>query len=812
MAVMPSYTAPDEVPSLTASIHQYLELVRARTWEDASLAERLTAVSIAVRRAIAQQMAATEARYAERGAKRLYYLSMEFLMGRSLANNLVNLEQRAAVEAEVRELGEELGRLEEAESDAALGNGGLGRLAACFLDSMATMGLPGFGYGINYEFGLFRQTFVDGFQREQPDHWFSTQSPWLVERMSDSVLVPVYGRVHETVDPNGNYNPMWLDWKLLVGVPWDMPIVGYGGDTVNVLRLFSARSSDDFDIDIFNAGDYVHAVQGKIASETVSKVLYPSDSVPAGRELRMVQEYFLVACALRDIVNRFKATNRDMAAFASGVAIQLNDTHPALMVAELMRLLVDEEGMPWERAWDVTVATLGYTNHTLLPEALEKWPVAMFQRILPRHLQIIFEINRRFLETLELRGIARDAALAPYSLIEEGPDKQVRMAHLAIVGSHSINGVAALHTQLLQQKVVPQFARLWPERFNNKTNGVTPRRWLMHCNPGLAALLTEVVGTGWAADLDRLRALEPLADSAETLDRLAAIKRTNKATLATIAQRESGLVIDPESMFDVQIKRIHEYKRQLLNALHIIYRYVALIEGAIEPTTPRTFIFAGKAAPGYVMAKRIIKLINSLADVVNADRRTRDWLRVVFLPDYRVSLAERIVPAADVSEQISTAGKEASGTGNMKLAMNGALTVGTLDGANIEIMEAVGADNVFIFGLTAEQVVDVLPHYAPREIAARDPRVGAVIDFLQSNGLAEGDLFQPIVDRLLGRHDEYVHLADLPLYIDTHERVDAQYRDVHGWQRKALLNIARMGPFSSDRTIREYAREIWGVE
>jgi glycogen phosphorylase len=809
LTLQPASPITDRIES---SIHQYLELVKTRPWAAADRAERLEALAVSMRREIVERMKATEERYDAAEAKRLYYISMEFLMGRSLANNLDNLGARSEIGSMLSTLGEDLARLESAEPDAALGNGGLGRLAACFLDSLATLGMPGFGYGINYEFGLFRQSIVNGHQREQPDHWYVEHSPWLIERPDETVLIPLYGRIEDGKGADGEYDPRWLDWKLLIGVPSDMPIIGYGGGTINTLRLFAARSSDQFDMEIFNAGDYLRAVEQKIASETVSRVLYPSDSMAAGRELRLVQEYFLVACAMRDVVRRYQRRSSDMTSFASKVAMQLNDTHPAMMVAELMRLLIDEERIPWERAWEITVATLGYTNHTLLPEALEKWPVDLIGEVLPRHLQIIYEINRRFLEFVELSGKAAGDALAPFSIIEEGETKQVRMANLAIVGSHSTNGVAALHTQLLEERVVPHFARLWPERFNSKTNGVTPRRWLLHCNPQLAELLNETVGEEWPADLEKLRGLERFEDDSSILRRLAAIKHSNKQQLAEIARITTGFVVDPDSLFDVQIKRIHEYKRQLLNVLHIIHRYVAIVQGGETPLVPRTFVFAGKAAPGYVMAKRIIKLINSVGELVNRDRRSRDWLKVVFLPNYRVTLAERIVPAADLSEQISTAGKEASGTGNMKLAMNGALTVGTLDGANVEIMEEVGRENIFIFGLTAGEVAERVRDYRPWEIAQQDDRVGAVIRFLESDILGEGDLFRPIIDKLLSSADEYVHLADLPAYIDVQAVIDSEYLESRKWQRKALLNIARMGKFSSDRTISEYARDIWGIE
>jgi starch phosphorylase len=797
---------------LARSIEAYLALIRGKSWERATRSERLDALSLAIRKIAVGTLEETEARYVAASAKRLYYLSMEFLMGRSLGNNIGNLGLTSETSSLLATLHEDLASLEDAEQDAALGNGGLGRLAACFLDSLATLGMPGFGYGINYEFGLFKQTIDDGFQHEKPDQWNASNSPWLIDRPEEALVIPVYGKIEHALDRRGEYNPMWLGWKIIVGVPHDMPVIGYGGRTVNVLRLFSARSSDEFDMEIFNSGDYLRAVEQKIGSETVSKVLYPSDAVASGRELRLIQEYFLVACAVRDMLRRFQQQQNDIDSLDKYVALQLNDTHPALTVAELMRTLVDENDIPWERAWEITVATLGYTNHTLLPEALEKWPVELMELVLPRHMQIIFEINRRFMERLKMRGIEK-AALSDYSIIEETPTRQVRMANLAIAGSHSVNGVAALHTELLKQNVVPHFASLWPERFTNKTNGVTPRRWLLHANPRLASLLTEAIGDGWVTDLDELRKLEPLADSASFLERLGAIKLANKVRLAAITKETTGITIDPQSFFDVQIKRIHEYKRQLLNVLHIMHRYAAIVERGETPLLPRTFIFAGKAAPGYLMAKRIIKLVHSVAELVNGHPRASQWLRVVFLPDYRVTLAERIVPAAELSEQISTAGKEASGTGNMKLAMNGAVTVGTLDGANVEIMQEVGSENIFIFGLTAEEVSWLINRraYEPWALVNSDPRIRSVMDLLRSEALPDHEFFGPIFEKLSSPNDEYLHLADLPAYIDIQQRIDGEYHDKMLWNRKALLNIARIGKFSSDRTIREYARDVWGI-
>ena len=780
---------------LREGIESFLRFARGKLWSEASLREKLQALSVAVRRPALDAMRESERRYVEQDAKRVYYLSMEFLMGRLLGNNLTNLGLYDDAKAIMAEMGVDLEELEELEPDAALGNGGLGRLAACFLDSLATLDYPGFGYGINYEFGLFRQTFVNGFQHEKPDHWLDGGSPWLVERPDETVSIPVFGSLTGTT---------WRDAKQIIGVPHDLPIVGYGGRTVNVLRLFSARSSDDFDIGIFNAGDYIAAVQHKINTEAISKVLYPSDMAASGRELRLLQEYFLVGCAVQDIVRRYRQTHDSFRDLADRIAVHLNDTHPALTVAELMRVLIDEHGLPWEEAWAVTVDTCAFTNHTLLPEALERWPVEMLKRILPRHLQIIQEINRRLVAETERRFPGDTAMQHRISLLDEHGN--ARMAHLAIAGSHSINGVAELHSDLVKKTLAPDFARLWPERFNNKTNGVTPRRWLLHANRPLAGLITRAIGDGWVRDLSELRRLELFADDSGLLDRLESVKSRNKLELARVTQELTGMAVDPDSIFDVQVKRIHEYKRQLLNILHVVHRYWEIVEDGTMPLHPRTFFFAGKAAPGYFQAKLIIKLIHSVAEVVNSDPRTRDWLRVVFLPDYRVSLAEVIIPAAELSEQISTAGKEASGTGNMKLALNGALTIGTLDGATIEIRDEVGPENIFVFGLRAEEVAALLA-------SGYQPQTSRVVDSIASGHFSRGDkdIFRPIVAKLLSARDEYVHLADLPSYIESQQQVDIEYKDRERWQRKALLNIARMGKFSSDRAIAEYARDIWKI-
>ncbi|HYO75471.1 MAG TPA: glycogen/starch/alpha-glucan phosphorylase [Thermoanaerobaculia bacterium] len=794
---------------LREGIESFLRFANGRVWNDASQRERLYALAAAVRRPSLDAMRESERRYREQDAKRLYYLSMEFLMGRALGNNLTNLGIYDEARTMLSELGADFDELQALEHDAALGNGGLGRLAACFLDSMASLDLPGFGYGINYEFGLFRQSFVNGYQHEKPDHWLDAGSPWLIERPDEAVSIPVYGTIAHVTE-GGVYAPRWVDTKVIVGVPHDMPIVGYGGRTVNVLRLFSARASDEFDIGIFNSGDYIRAVHEKITGESISKVLYPSDTIAAGKELRLLQEYFLVACSVRDMIKRYRQTHESLTNFAEKIAIQMNDTHPALTVAELMRIFVDEQRMPWEEAWAITVATCGYTNHTLLPEALERWSYDLMQRVLPRHLQIIQEINRRLLAEVERRFPGDMVMQHNVSILADG---EVRMANLAMAGSHSVNGVAELHSQLVTTSLAPDFYRLYPDRFNNKTNGVTPRRWLLHSNRPLASLITRTIGNGWITDLDRLRELELFADDAALLEKLDGVKRRNKVALARLTKELTGVTIDPMSMFDVQVKRIHEYKRQLLNALHVIHRYWSIVEDGVVPLHPRTVFFAGKAAPGYWIAKLIIKLIHSVAEVVNADPRSREHLRVVFLPDYRVTLAEAIMPAAELSEQISTAGKEASGTGNMKLALNGALTIGTLDGANIEIRDEVGEENIFIFGLKANEVAAELAQYDPQRYLHDHRWMRRAVDSIAAGHFSRGDkdIFRPIVAKLLSTRDEYVHLADLPAYVETQQDVDSSYRDRATWNRMALLNIARMGKFSADRTVSEYAREIWNI-
>ena len=801
--------------ALVARVRHHVRYTLVKEWNQATRSDLWHAFSLAAREQLVDPLLETDRRYAARAPKRLVYLSIEYLLGRVLGSALTNMGALPSWRAALAELGLTLDDVEAHEPEPAVGNGGLGRLAACFLDSLATHGYPAHGYGINYEFGLFQQVIEGGWQRERPDHWRADDYPWLIERPDDTCIVPLYGRIEHERDAQGGYNPRWVDMQILMGVPCDLPVVGYGMRTVHALRLYTARPSDEFDMAIFNAGDYIRAVERKVLSETVSKVLYPSDTVRRGRELRLVQEYFLVACALRDIVRRHGAAFGTFENFADKVAIQMNDTHPALAVAELMRFLVDEQGQAWERAWAVTQAVCGYTNHTLLPEALEQWPVALFERVLPRHLQIIYEINHRLLEEVRARFPGDDGRVQRISLVAEGATPHVRMAHLALVGSHKVNGVAAIHSDLVRRTLFPDFHAMWPERFTNKTNGITPRRWLLRANPALAAFVTARIGDGWITDLGRLRDLEPWAADQASQAEFLAIKRRCKAQLVKLLSAATVVHVDPGWLFDIHAKRIHEYKRQLLNALHVLDLFWRIRDGE-EPAARRLHVFAGKAAPGYARAKLIIKLIHSVADLVNGDAHVGRWLKVAFVPDYRVTLAETTVTAADLSEQISTAGTEASGTGNMKFALNGAITIGTLDGANIEIADAVGADQLFIFGLRVEEVQRQLAEnsYRPRWIYEHDPRIRRVVDTITSGLLAprEPGVFDPIRDALLADNERYFHLADLGPYADAHARAEELWAQPRAWACKALLTIARMGQFSSDRTVAEYAEEIWGIE
>jgi starch phosphorylase len=814
----PDYYHGMDAQSLRWSYQDHLEFTLAKNQYTTTDFDRFTAAALTVRDRLIERWMRTQDTYYELDAKRVYYLSMEFLIGRSLGNALVNLGLYAELHEAFEQLGVDFDEIREIEWDAGLGNGGLGRLAACFLDSMATLGVPGYGYGIRYEYGIFHQRIKRGYQVEQPDNWLRYGNPWEIPRPQSLYPVQFYGRVIQYTDRRGRIVSDWIDAIEVMAMAFDTPVPGYRTNNVNTLRLWSARATREFDFREFNEGDYIQAVRSKNESETISKVLYPNDNRVSGKELRLKQEYFFVSASLQDIVRRYKKAHDTFDRFADKTAVQLNDTHPAIAVAELMRLLVDGEGLEWETAWDLTRATLGYTNHTVMPEALERWSVDLLGAVLPRHLQIIYEINHRFLERVRSRFPNDDARSARMSIIEEpapgSSQKWVRMAHLAIVGSHSVNGVSGLHTEILKRDLFRDFDETFPGLFNNKTNGITQRRWLAVCNPELASLITEVVGEEWARDLDALRALAPFAEDAAFREQWRAVKHSNKRRLGTLVKRERNVTTDFGSIFDVQIKRIHDYKRQLMNALHAVTLYNEIRDDPDAAVVPRTIVFGGKAAPGYTRAKLTIKLINSIADVVNHDPLVRDLLKVVFMPNYNVSLAEKIIPGADLSEQISTAGFEASGTGNMKFALNGALTIGTLDGANIEISEEVGAENIFIFGLTAGQVAELKPRYNPREYYDRSAGLRRAIDMIRDGYFSplERDLFRPIASFLLDEGDPYMVLADYDEYVACQRRVADVFRDEEEWTRRSILNVAASGRFSSDRTIREYAEDIWGAE
>lgn len=803
----------DEKEILKQEILSNLVHHQAHTPESATRGDWWRAMCIAVRSRMLERASVVHTAHTDQNVRRVYYLSLEYLMGRLLENNLVNMGLLDDCREAIKELGQDFEDLVDAGTDLGLGNGGLGRLAACFLDSLATLDLPAVGYGINYEFGLFRQEFVDGKQVESPDEWRRFGNPWEICRPEYSVEVPVYGRVENQFDELGQGRPVWTGTRSILGVPWDVPIVGWGGSTVNYLRLWESTASRDFDLDVFNRGGYVDAVREKAESESISKVLYPNDSTEGGKELRLVQQYFFVACSLQDIISRHRRSNDTWDSLPDKAAIQLNDTHPAIAVVELMRILIDDEMLPWDQAWEICTKTFAYTNHTLLPEALEKWSVPLFERVLPRHLQIIFEINRRFLDEVVAKEWPGDTQkLAELSLIEEGAPQQIRMAYLAVVGSHTVNGVAALHTELLKKHLFATFHALYPGKIQNKTNGITPRRWLKACNPELSSLIDQKIGNEWPGDLDRLRELENYADDPDFQQEFMAIKRRNKERLAALIKDECGIEVSPDALFDVQIKRLHEYKRQHLNLLNILTQYRRLLQNPDLSMVPRVYVFGAKAAPGYELAKEIIHAINAVGEVINNDERIKDKIKVAFIPNYRVSAAEVIIPAADLSEQISTAGKEASGTGNMKLALNGALTIGTLDGANVEIGEEVGDDNIFIFGLTVEEV-EVLwaSGYCSIDYYWKDEELREIIDWISSDSFAPRGTFAGIRNNLLDGGDPYLALADYRAYVEAQAEVDEAFKDEAGWAKKAILNTARVGKFSSDRTIREYAEEIWNL-
>jgi starch phosphorylase len=779
--------------------------------EDADARVQFEAFARSVRDILSQRWVKTEKTYQSQNPKRAYYLSMEFLIGRSLANNVTNLLLETLTQQALRQNKLDWLQVLEQEPDAGLGNGGLGRLAACFLDSMATMQLPAMGYGLRYEYGIFKQSIKNGWQAEEPDNWLRRTDPWEVPRLQEAVEIKINcsfelrgGRLHVIQGEPSN----------LIGVPYDRPVVGYGGKTINTLRLWAAAAPKYFDFQRFSSGDFVAALAESLAAESVTRVLYPDDSTERGQALRFLQEYFLVAASLADLVHRFRSNNEDWNAFPDKVAIQLNDTHPSLAVPELMRILLDEAHLGWDQAWDITQRTLAYTNHTLLPEALEKWPLPWFEMMLPRHLEIIYETNRHFIDSVRERFPGDNGRIERVSLVEEGMPRKIRMANLAIVGSHSTNGVAAIHSELLRTTTVRDLSELFPERFNNKTNGVTPRRWLLLCNPALANAITGAIGEGWITDLSELSKLKPLVKDRDVCDRFRGAKFQAKSSFADWLKSSMGLVVDPNTIFDSQVKRIHEYKRQLLNALRIVVLYNRLREDPGLTMAPRTFFFAGKAAPAYRLAKLIIKFINNLADVIDSDPVVQGRLKVLFLPDYNVSLAERLIPATDVSNQISTAGYEASGTSNMKFMMNGALTIGTRDGATIEMAEEAGEENFFLFGLTAEQVAGSRNWYNPRWHYDNEPEARAALDLIFSDyfGRNEPGVFDPLRDTLLANGDHYMHMADLKSYLEADQRLVDLYGIPDKWTRMAILNIASSGKFSSDRTIAQYAADIWNVK
>jgi starch phosphorylase len=773
--------------------------------------ERFEAIARSVRDVLSQRWVRTEKTYERENPKRVYYLSMEFLVGRSLANNVTNLLLDDVAKEAIKQKNLDWFALLEQEPDAGLGNGGLGRLAACFLDSMATLQLPAMGYGLRYEYGIFKQSIQDGWQHELPDNWLRRPDPWEVKRLHETVEVKLNCSFEVR---GGTLHPVVGQPCSLIGIPFDRPVVGYGGQTITTLRLWAAAAHDYFNVQDFSSGDFVSALTETLGAESLTRVLYPDDHTSMGQGLRFVQEYFLVACSLADLVRRFRASNADWSVLPEKVAIQLNDTHPTLAVPELLRILLDDAHLGWEDAWDLTRRTLAYTNHTLLPEALEKWPVALFELLLPRHLEIIFEINRRLLDDVRARFPDDEDRIRRISLVQEEPRREIRMANLAIVGSHSTNGVAAIHSQLLRTVTVKDLAEMFPERFSNKTNGVTPRRWLLMANPALSHTITDAIGNAWMIDLSQLKKLTPLADDPAFRFAFLKAKREAKSHFADWLKRTTGATVDPDSLFDCQIKRIHEYKRQLLNALRIVVLYHRLRENPNLEMAPRTFFFSGKAAPAYQLAKVIIKFINNLAATIDAEPALRGRLKVLFLPDYCVSLAERLIPASDVSNQISTAGYEASGTSNMKFMMNGALTIGTRDGATIEMAEEAGEDNFFLFGLTAEQVADSRDWYSPQWHYDHEPETRAALDLIFSDHFSRNEpgVFAPLRDTLLTHEDHYMHLADLQAYLEADQRLVALYTDVDGWARKAVLNVASSGKFSSDRTIAEYAADIWNAK
>ena len=804
----------DKQMQIIKSYLEHLEYTLGKDKYSATKYDSFNALAYAVRDHLVERWLDTQQAYYNSDNKRVYYISMEFLMGRTLGNSLINLGLWDDFRDAMSSLGYNFDEILNEEQDAGLGNGGLGRLAACFLDSMATMSIPAYGYGIRYEYGIFRQSIVDGAQLEIPDNWLRYRNPFELDRQEHLHTVKFYGRVITTIDKNGKLVREWVDTEDVMAMAYDTPIPGYQTHSVNTLRLWSAKSSREFDLKFFNEGNYIRAVEKKMQSETISKVLYPADNVIEGKELRFKQEYFLASATVHDVIYRFKKKHADMKLLPEKVAIQLNDTHPTLAIPELMRVLIDIEGLEWDDAFRVTQRTFAYTNHTILPEALEQWPVWFFEQILPRHLQIVYEINERFMKEIKARFPGDHDRLSRMSIVEEHWERKIRMAHLAIVGSHSVNGVAALHSEILKNELFHDFYEMYPERFNNKTNGITQRRWLRMSNPALSSLIDDYIGDGWTCNLYELEKLKAVAGDPEFVERWQGVKRKNKEALCGYIQEHNCMEVDPDSLFDVQVKRIHEYKRQLLNVLHIITLFNRIKDDPAAEVVPRTFIFAGKAAPAYATAKLVIRLINAVATVVNRDPDVAGRIKVVFLANYGVSLAERIFPASDLSEQISTAGTEASGTGNMKFALNGALTIGTLDGANIEIMEEVGRENIFIFGMNAAEVGSLRERgYNPREYYNGNRQLRRVLDMIASGYFSpwSPELFTPLTDSLLNLGDHYMLLADYASYVSCQDEVSRLFKQKDEWARRAILNCAGMGKFSSDRTIEEYAREIWGI-
>lgn len=800
--------------AIEVALGDHLIYTSSKYHTDATTHDWFQITALTVRDRLVERWMETMQRYYEQDARRTYYLSLEFLMGRTLSNAMLNLEIQEQCKTALYELGQEFEKVAEIEADAALGNGGLGRLAACFLDSMATLDLPCYGYGIRYEYGMFRQSIENGIQMEHPDNWLRYGNPWEFPRPELLYPVKFFGRVVEYKHEDGLVRHHWVETDDVMAMGYDTPVPGYGGKTVNNMRLWAAKSSRDFDLRYFNQGNYIQAVADKNESENLSKVLYPNDTTEVGRELRLKQQYFFVSASLQDMLFRYKKNHQSWAELPAKLAVQLNDTHPSIAIAEMMRLMVDVHHQTWDEAWSMTTRIFSYTNHTLMPEALETWPVAMFESMLPRHLQIIYEINHRFLQQVMHHFPGDGELLQRLSIIDERGGRRVRMSHLAIVGSHAVNGVAALHTELMKRTIFADFERVTPGKIINITNGVTPRRWLNQANPALAKLITERIGKSWLTDLDQLRKLRDFADEKTFQQQFSAVKQGNKECLAGLIYTRLGIEVDPASLFDIQIKRIHEYKRQLLNLLHVITLYNRIRCGTHPDIVPRTVIIAGKAAPGYAMAKLIIRLINDVADIVNNDQQVGGKLKLVFIPNYDVSNAERIIPAADLSEQISTAGTEASGTGNMKLALNGALTIGTLDGANVEIREEVGAENFFLFGLNAEEVEAVHRQgYDPLTYYHGNAELKQTLDMIASGFFCpdETTRYSEIVDMLLKHGDGYLLLADYASYVACQEKVDELYRDPKEWTKRAILNVAGMGRFSSDRTIREYAERVWHV-